>query len=214
MKKTLLTLALVGATAAAFGQGRVAMVLDGGSAITLSALPGYYLPADAAFAGMQVPTSGPLPSGSILMVGLYCGTSSTSLALQYAEALNPAGGTGQPPGVILAHNVQLASGLPGAVAAYFFQLRIWSGAYSSYEAASTAIAGGAMEYAGENNLFTMTPGTFIYNAITTQGGTTWAAVGNESTTAFNLTAYNVPEPATFALFGLGAASLLILRRRK
>lgn len=210
MKKTLLTLALVGATAAAFAQGRVAMVLDGGSAMFL---PATVFTGDEAWAGQAIPTSGPLPSGAVIMVGLYGGTSSTSMTLQYAEALNPAGGTGQPPGVIPAHNVTL-TGIPGATAAEYFQLRAWSGGYASYEAASTAIAGGAQAYAGENNLFTMTPGTFIYNAITTQGGTTWAAVGNESNTAFNMTAYNVPEPATFALFGLGAASLLILRRRK
>src|SRR5690348_9046019 len=136
MKKTLLTLALVGAAAAAFAQGKVSLQLDGGSAITMSSNPSYYIPADAAFAGQPIPTTGPLPSGIILEVGLYGGTSSTSLSLQGTTMLN-AGGSGQPAGVIPVTHLNL-TGIPGSALAYF-QVRIWASTYASYEAATAAI---------------------------------------------------------------------------
>lgn len=107
LKKALAIWLMAISTVAAFAQGKVSLQLGSGSAITLPMSPYDVLPGDWAFAGQQVPTAGPLPSGAILMVALYGGTSSSSLSLQYGEALNPVGGTGQPPGVILAHNVSL-----------------------------------------------------------------------------------------------------------
>jgi hypothetical protein len=150
--------------------------------------------------------TGPLPSGRILEVGLYAGTASTSLALTGTTLLNPVGGTGYAPGVI--PFVRITLPFAGGTLAYF-QVRVWDSAYATYEAAATAWL--AYDYIGENNIFTMTPGTCItYPAINNGGGSTWVDVGNE--TPMYLWGL-VPEPTTFALFGLGAA-MLLLRRQK
>lgn len=212
MKKALLTLAVVGVAAAAFSQGKVSLQIDGGSAITLGLNWWNYMPADVALAGQQVPTTGPLPSGHILEVGLYAGTSSTALSLTSTTLLNPVGGTGNASGIIPIVHIILP--FAGGTLAYY-QVRIWSSTYASYEAMATAVAGGAVAYGGENNLFTMTAGTSItYPAINSGGNTTWAAVGNESFSGWNLIAYWLPEPTSFALVGLGATMLFLRAANK
>jgi hypothetical protein len=210
MKKTLLTVALVTASLAAFAQGKVALQLDSGSAIALGT-GGHYLAPDAALSGMAVPTTGPLPSGVVLDVGLYAGTSASSLTLCTGIAvLNPTGGTGNLPGVIpIVHeNLPFAGGSMD-----YFQVVVWDGAYTS-----PAAAAAANSYDGVDNVFTMTPGTGIaYTVILGGGGTTWAAVGDETTGAGSALDSHwitpTPEPTTFALAGLGAAALVIFRRR-
>jgi len=207
MKKTLLTAVLVTASVAAFAQGKVALQLDGASAITLGSA-GHYLAPDAALAGMQVPTTGPLPSGVVLDVGLYAGTASGSLSLATGiSILNPSGGTGQAPGVPVAVHETL-SFAGGSVD--YFQVVVWDSAYTS-----PAAAAAAGSYEGVDNIFAMTPGTGIsYPAINSGGGTTWAAVGNETTSVWaNGWVSPTPEPGTLALGGLGAAALVIFRRR-
>lgn len=177
MKKALATLVMAISTVAGFPQGKVSLQLDTGSPITLS--PRAFF-ADAALIGQPVPTTGSLPSGQIISVGLYGGTSSTSLSLQGSVVLNPVGGTGQPPGIIIPRNITL-TGIPGGSLAYF-QVRSWDATYTSYEACVAAIqGGGVLAYTGENNMFTMTPGTsVVYVPINRGGGTTWTNVGNES----------------------------------
>jgi hypothetical protein len=68
-------------------------------------------------------------------------------------------------------------------------------------------------YFGYSPIFTFTPSAnpLVYNSLVNAGGTaqsSWAA-------APILVNHNpVPEPTSMALAGLGAASLLIFRRRK
>src|SRR5262252_1304408 len=92
MKAVLVLFLLAASTTAAFAQGKVSLQLD------QPILMGRYLfPADFGLVNQPVPTSGPLPSGVVLAIGLYGGTSSTSLALLASEPINPPGGTGNPP---------------------------------------------------------------------------------------------------------------------
>lgn len=211
MKKALLTLAVVGVAAGAFAQGKVSLQLDGGSAITMSTYSFQVFAADLGLLGQAVPTTGPLPSGAILEAGLYAGTSSTALSLTSTTLLNPAGGTGNAPGVIPI--VHIALPFAGGTLAYY-QVRVWDSTYASYEACAAAIAAGGAFYTGENNIFTMTAGTsVVYPAINSGGNTTWAAVGNE-TPLFLGGPLLIPEPTSVAFAGLGFAALLIFRGRK
>lgn len=172
LKRSLVTVLLLAAsTVGAFAQGRVSLQNDGGSPITLSSWD--VLAADMAVAGLPVATTGPLPSGFMLSVGLYAGTSSTALSMVSSEIMNPTGGTGLPSGAILVRHIILP--FPGGTMDYF-QVRVWDSTYITYEAAQAAGS-----YVGENNIFTMTPGTsIVYPSIITGGGTTWTAVGSET----------------------------------
>jgi len=217
MKKTLITMAVAGASLAAFAQGKVSLQNDSGSAATLAAQAGspasdnsgktmYPLAADNSVAGAPISTAGPLPSGITLEVGLYGGATSGSLTLQTHVLLNA--GSGNAAGVYgIAHCVTSYPGYTAGSAA-FFQVEVWDSAY-----ATPLLAQAAGSYFGEDNIFSMTPSTSIaYPGINSGGNTTWAAVGNEAPLVVGIT--SIPEPATFALAGLGAAAMVIFRRRK
>jgi len=207
MKKTLLTVALVTASLAAFAQGKVKMISDGGN---LMQLGGNVMAADAADANSPVPTTGPLPSGVVLEVGLFVGTSSSSLSLATTSIINPAGGSGLPAGSYASKTTVLA--LAGATAGQltYMQLWAWDSAYST-----PLLAEAAGSYFGSDNVFTMNPSTGIayasINASASPYNSTWAAAGDENPLIIQTL---IPEPTTFALAGLGAAALVIFRRRK
>jgi len=216
MKKTLLPLALVAATAAAFAQGKVGFGNNGSSLVTLSSTD--HFQADDSVAGQAIVTSGPsLPSGVRLSVGLYVGTSSSSLALVTTTptspvtasplALNPASGGSGVSGQWSPANYAI-NGFAGSV---FLQVKVWDATYASYELAQAAHPTGDV-YLGKDNVFQMTLGSSItYPAMTTGGSTTWAAAGNNTPIIVSAV---VPEPGTIALAGLGAAAMMIFRRRK
>lgn len=204
MKKTLLTIALVCASVAVFAQGKVKLQNDSGSLYTFGSR---MLPGDGSFAGQPTPISGPLPSGVVLDVGLYGGATPGVMTLQTEVHLNPAGGNAASPGTGQPAFTQVVTSYPGYAAgsAAYFQVFVWDNKYSTPQLAELAGS-----YEGNDNVFSMTPGTSIsYPGINNGGGTTWAAVGDE-----NPLIVNVPEPTTFALAGLGAAAMLIFRRRK
>jgi len=199
MKKTLLTLALVaGCSAAAFAQGKITVGTDVLTSLVTFGQNMY--PGDSALAGLAVPTDlNSLPSHIHLVFGLYAGQTSGSLSLQTVLSLNAAGGTGQQDGSPAPTHATL-----GWTGLTYMQVRIWDGAYASYEAAQAAAPN---DYFGQGTEFSMTPGTSIaYPNIWNGGGSTWAPGA--------IIVQTVPEPATFALAGLGAAALLIFRRRK
>jgi len=217
MKKTLLTLALVAATAAAFAQGKVQVNNDGASAITLGD-SAHVRAADQGVAGLAVATSAPLPSGVVLNVGLYAGASSSSLSLAAVSSsspntdspisFNPVGGQagGPAPGIIGIHKYQLSAFPSGTI---FVQLKVWDSAFASYD---LALAGGS--YTGLNNVSQITLGTSLaYPSIVNGAGSTWAAAGNASPLVVGIPGSVTPEPGTMALAGLGAAAMMVFRRR-
>ena len=80
-------------------------------------------------------------------------------------------------------------------ASAFFEVQVWVGNYANYAAAQAAGA-----YVGQSTVF---------NQVVKQSPNTPLQL-----TTMPATILTVPEPGTFALAGLGAAALLIFRRRK
>jgi len=214
MKKTLLTLALVAATAAAFAQGKIQVQNDGASPIQL-ADSNHVLAADQGVAGQNLNTSAALPSGKLLTLGVYVGATSSSLSLAALSSASPStanpfllnGATGSGvPGALVTQKFQLAGFAGGTV---FVQYKVWDSAFPDF---ASALAGNS--YTGQNNVFSITLGTGIsYPATTSGGGTTWTTAGNENPLIVGTPGSVTPEPGTMALAGLGAAAMMVFRRR-
>ncbi|HYL95727.1 MAG TPA: PEP-CTERM sorting domain-containing protein [Terriglobales bacterium] len=153
------------------------------------------------------------------MAGLYGGTSS-SLLYQYTpnspplallnNASSAAGAIG-PFQVLCNANAAsgavaipgIASGTPIGAATPWFQVKVWDSAYASYAA---ALAAGSA-YVGQGPLFQLNPGPGLTYTFT-------APAGPNSSWTDTPIIVAAPEPSTFALAGLGAAALMIFRRRK
>lgn len=139
-------------------------------------------------------------SGTGYTLALYAGASSVTdenlLSLVYSTTFR----TGGSAGFITTTTVPIPGVQPGTSAK--FQIRVWDNAGGSITAFANAITRGesAMVLSGALG------GTDSNNVV--------FPINPDSTgwTAFNI--YTVPEPSTFVLAGLGAASLLIFRRRK
>ncbi len=209
MKKTLLTLTLVAATAAAFAQGKVSFGNDSQHYFVLGTVSS----ADVGLGGGVASTSGntvsgapgaipvsPLPSGATLVAALYGGTTAGNMTLQKSVTLDATGWLQA--GRMVPQNVVL-TGIPGAAPA-FFQIYVYNGAYATPQAAEAAGA-----YFGTSGQFTTSPGGSLSYPGLVSGGP-----ANSTWTANNLVVSTIPEPSTFALAGLGAAAMLIFRRRK
>jgi PEP-CTERM motif len=217
MKKLLLTSALVAVCAGAFAQGKVNVVNDGASLVTLSTATGALLAADVGKAGQAVGNANPLPSGVVLIAGLYAGTSSTALFLYnpnnganpllnnasagagvagpFAVQLNAATSSGGPSILGITSGTAITASTP------WMQVRVWDSAFATY-----ALALGK-SYTGETPLFQMNPGPGVIYPLCAP------ASGNSSWVDGPIL-LSAPEPSTFALAGLGAAALMIFRRRK
>jgi hypothetical protein len=197
MKKTLLTLALVATTVAAFAQGKVSF---GNDSLHLFVF-GNTLPQDASQAGLGIQTN--LASGVSLIAGLYAGTSSTSLTLQSATTLisGPGAYTGLDPGRMTSRQqlLTIAGGVP-----QWFQIVVYD-----FGDATPGDAQGGL-YWGASPLFQVTPGTSLSYPSIMPGGPGASTLAASLPIVVNA----VPEPSSFALAGLGMASLLIFRRRK
>jgi len=208
MKKILLTTLLVAAVAPAFAQGfltwgnnpvgfRAPIYGPEPASITTSLSGASALGTPA---GTTVYT-GPLLNGANyafeVWVGPLSAVDSTALTLFASTTFRTSTGVGLPAGLVNGATAQVAGITPGNAAK--FQIRAWdttSGA--SYDLASIH---------GATGLITSQPLGGIDaggNIVPTPATTGWSS--------FNI--YVVPEPSTFVLAGLGAASLLIFRRRK
>lgn len=195
MKKTLVTLALVAVCAGAFAQGKISFVNNAAHAVTWgTALKG----SDQALEGTAA-TAVATPSGATLLVDLYGGANAGAMTLLTTTVMSAS-----TPGVFGPYN--FISTLPAATV-QTMQVKVREATFTSAELAQ---AGGG--YYGYSPIFTFTPsGTLAYNSIVNAGGTalsTWANGPILVNTAV------VPEPTSMALAGIGAASLLIFRRRK
>jgi hypothetical protein len=127
------------------------------------------------------------------------GLNAGSMSLQTTIVGNAINSLAVDPGRINNSTVTL-TGIGTGVSASL-QLLLFPTSFGSYSAAAAAGAGGA------SPVFTVTTGSFAYNSIVLHG-----APGN-STWADAPLAVVIPEPTSMVLAGLGAASLLLFRRR-
>lgn len=207
MKKTLLTLALVAICGGAFAQGKISFVNDSLHRVYWD--PAGLKSADQALAGTGAMAAA-TPSGATLIADLYWGTASDNLAFLASTTLSPS-----IPGHIPTQTLAIA-GQPGGTMEYF-QVQIRQSGYANAAAARAAVA-----YYGFSQVFTAVLGSFTPNSIVTHTApslSTWTdgtflmdstSPGWRGAIAVGV----IPEPSTFALAGLGAAAMLIFRRRK
>ena len=163
-----LTLVLASSSVSAVAQGKIAFVND---SLHQYRFGPNVLAADSALAGGLTPIT-PLPSGVVLRVDLYAGTSAGSLYFYSSTTLSSS-----VPGRQNTLNVTLgdpdgagqAVALPGGTPA-FFQVQIRDAAFPS---AALAQAGGS--YYGFSSIFTVVPSSSIaFNSIVSHTFSTWA----------------------------------------
>jgi len=212
MKKLVLTVTATLACVAAFAQGRISFQTDSLHLV-------YYGTSanNGALAGTAVGTGSQSPGGVTLVADLYMGTASGSLAL-YSTTTFAANGKWNTLSVT-------AAGIPGGTTMFVVtQVRDQLAAAPSTWTPATQPFG---SYYGKSEEFTFVLGTsslqyppmYAHGATLGGGLSTWA----DGTYNMDFLAPNqrgaiqvnaVPEPASFALAGLGFAALTILRRRK
>jgi hypothetical protein len=209
MKKLLVTTTAMLACVAAFAQGKISFAVDSLHLVYYSTTPGELRGADSSMAGQGV-SSTAMPAGVVLVADLYGGTSAGTMTLQKSTTFSTVAGKWTTASVITT--------LPGG-ASEFFQVQVHDAAFLTE---SDAFAGGS--YGGESIVFNTTTGASLaYNSIVSHVSpafSTWAD-GPYNAQSFggagalgSISVHVVPEPATFALAGIGAAALLIFRRRK
>jgi len=135
-------------------------------------------------------------SGAGFTAELLAGASAGSLATVASTGFLSGAGAGYFSG----GTVTLASIAPGATG--FFQVRIFSASSGSFAAAQAA------------NLANTWAASSVFSVVTGGAGTppsTPSALAGLTSLTLNS---GVPEPSSLALAGLGAAALLVFRRRK
>jgi len=209
MKKLVVAIAVGMVAVGAFAQGKVA--LSNGSRLI------YF--ADSKLGVTAVDN---------IKAELWVGTSVDALIFAGAST----GWNAATPGLMVNANIVLPNGFPGGGApgaagdafTYFFQVRAFGGgafANASFaeEAFNAMIAGTAY---GESPVFTArassTAAYFNIASTASPAYSTWAAgtetIGNATQLgALAINVVPVPEPSSMLLAGLGAAALLIFRRR-
>lgn len=199
MKKLVLTLTATLVCLGAFAQGKVSFQND-------STRLAFFNPSDPTYGGQAV-YAGNGPAGVNFMADLYMGTSAGVLQLVSSTTF------GGVPGKW--NSTSVLAPFPGGTTV-FVEVQIRD---------STTPASPIFNAAGPNNGISPEFTFLLGNSITYP--TLLGANGNWPVGNFNMDAYGVgargsvqvtpnpvPEPATFALAGLGAAALLIFRRRK
>jgi hypothetical protein len=195
MKKLFLTLGLVAAGTLAYGQGTIYLQNSVSTPVKIVPTGG---------AAANVPTT-----AGLMNYGVFYGTSSSSLSLSPILGVNSTTSTG----IILAGSgSSTAYQIPGSVGAgdvYWLQIKGWTASFGSdWQTASTTQGA----YFGQTDIRQVTlagpagPGTQIWQSASGTSANKFYAM--------TLNQVNVPEPSTMALAGLGAAALLIFRRRK
>jgi len=188
MKKLLTTGLLVGLAVSALAQGQINLDNNLNTSTSPTATSGGLFFLDNG--------SGPALITVDFNASFYGGSDAASLVLLKTIAgANAAGVNAFGPGTFTDLSGNFVS-IPGALTSGFFRIDAWLGASSDYQNATTR---------GQSAVFSNPLG----NPQATPPGT---PTDFTSMPAVILTA--VPEPSTFALAGLGAAALLIFRRRK
>jgi len=211
MKKLIVALTTTLACVGAFAQGKISFQND-------SLRLAYYsstAPGDAALQGQGVSSGAGMPSGVTLVADLYMGTSASVLQLYRTTAFSVS------PGKWTATAV--SSGFPGLTppggSTVFIVTQIRDQAFA---APATYLGIPFGSYYGVSEEFQFTLGSAATYPVM------WGTSGTWSPGTFNMDQYGpgsrgaipvglvapIPEPTSFALAGLGAAALFILRRRK
>jgi len=192
MKKLLLSGLLVGLAASAFAQGQIALDNNGNTSTSPTATSNGLFFFDADGPGGPV-----LPSlaNTDFNVSFYGGSDASSLVLLRTFSGSSAA-TGNLFGAGTFTDPQgVAATITGATATGFFRIDAWTGTATDFNASS------GINLRGSSGVFS--------NPIAV------APTTPPDFTSMPATILNpVPEPSTFALAGLGAAALLIFRRRK
>jgi len=185
MKKILLTIAAAGLTAGAFGQGQVVFENASGS--------GY----------VTVQGGGNAAAGSYQVALLWFNGTSYQQIATYQTSASTDG-----PGFFYDGVVNV----PTYTATGTFYVQGWQGNFANY-AAALAAPPSANEHVGQSASFANQEGnpnaTPIPGTPDPISGGTPAGGWNG-----NMVLVPIPEPTTIALGGLGAAALLLFRRRK
>jgi len=212
MKKTLLIVSLMaGATSAVFGQGAIAWGNQAGGRFPIygpdPSNPSASLTGQSSVGNPTGSTvyGGPLLQGTGFTFDVWAGTTAQtegSLVLIDETTFRTATANVLPAGLVNGGTTTVPGVTAGQTAHY--EIRVWDNKGGTLTTWAAALLGGTAM--GESAILTSAP---LGGSLT--DGT---PVSNPSTTftSFNISA--VPEPTTFALAGLGAAALLIFRRRK
>jgi hypothetical protein len=202
MKKLLITTAITMACVGAFAQGKITFGNNDSHLIVFTADAGMLPTAYKSLAGLPVPQLGTTANTfSFFTAELVYGVTAGTMNNIYSVA---AGQAGFSDGRLANKNINLTAGTVAGGSTGFFQVRVYETAAGSWLASQ-----GGEWVSGYSPVFTVVAGSTLNNSIVLAGApslSTWAA-GNVQLTM-------VPEPSTMALAGLGAAALLIFRRRK
>jgi len=221
MKKTLLTALLVASAAATYGQATLGGITWGNN---LTGFRQHIYGPDPGTPTLSLvgAASNDTPAGSTVYGGALLGGNAGGTGFTFAFFAGPSTAassdlvlygstsfrtTASAAGLVNNGSATLNNVNAGQTA--HFQIRVWNnqnGTINTWSAAEAAWLAG-LTSAGVSPVVTSAAlgGTDSNGAAVNPPGTTgWAA--------FNIT--TVPEPASLALVGLGAASLMIFRRRK
>jgi len=189
MKKLLLTGLLVGLAVGVYGQGQINLdnIFNANNSPSATTNGLFFL---------QTGATAPVLINQDFNAAFYGGSDAASLTLIHSfSGAAAVGVNGAGAGTFL-DPTGLSYTIAGATSSAFFQVEAWTGSFSSY---AQAFAAGA---------FTARSGIFV-NPVAGPPNPPPDLTGMPGIV---LTA--IPEPSTFALAGLGAAALLVFRRRK